>query len=130
MHQLLYISTATPNSVVSTDQILRISRTNNVRDDITGLLFFNGQRFLQALEGPENAIARTIARIRADARHRAIVVLSERTVEVREFGSWSMADASITTDSNILDRIATLVARASPNVQATFNSYARVRRAA
>ncbi len=130
MNQLIYISTVSPRVPIATEEILRVSRRNNARDGITGLLFFNGQRFLQALEGPQDAIERAIGRIRVDVRHRAIVVLSERIVTTREFGNWSMADASTTSEAETFDRVAALVAGASPNVQATFNGYARIRRAA
>ena len=130
MHQLLYISTVSPGATIAIDDILRASQRNNARDGITGLLFYNGKRFLQALEGSDEAIARTIGRIRADPRHRAIVILSERTVATREFGNWAMADASAGDEGEMLARVADLVSRASPTVRATFNSYARIRRAA
>lgn len=132
MLQLIYIST--PRGVVSAaelQRILLISRRNNARDGITGLLFFDGTRFLQALEGEEDVVADAFERIRADVRHMGVVTLSRREIEAREFGPWAMASrVSLEGDSAMLQRVAELVADASPAVQATFNSFAQMRRKA
>ncbi|KQN26538.1 activator of photopigment and puc with BLUF domain protein [Sphingomonas sp. Leaf33] len=132
MRQILYISTAAGKVAGDhADDILATSRRNNGADKVTGLLYFDGKRFLQALEGDEIAVSRALARIEKDARHRAIVILSDRTVEAREFGDWSMAYrvAGQETDQFIA-RVSDLVAGASPNVRATFTSFAEARRAA
>jgi hypothetical protein len=132
MLQIVYISTArgevTPAEV---QRILTTSRRNNGRDGITGLLFFDGKRFLQALEGEPARVEAAIARIRADARHGGVVVLSQRQVDAREFGEWAMASRGLpAADDAMLARVALLTAGAAPGVQATFNSFAQVRRAA
>ena len=92
MLQLVYISTArepvTPSLV---DAILAASRRNNAGAGVTGLLVVGGSRFLQALEGPDQAVLDTYARIRTDPRHGAMVLLSTRTIGQRMFGDWSMA---------------------------------------
>lgn len=132
MLQLVYISTA--RGIVTAADIQRIlgaSRRNNGRDGISGLLFFDGVRFLQAPEGDPDAVAATFERIRADPRHSGTVVLSRREVAVREFGSWATASrTAIEGESEMLDRVAALVADASPAVQATFTSFAEIRRKA
>lgn len=130
MLQLVYISTA--RGVVSAadlQRILLISRRNNARAGITGLLFFDGMRFLQALEGEPEQVDEAFARIHADVRHKAVVTLSRREIDEREFGPWAMASrVSLEGDSAMLARVAELVAEASPTVQATFTSFAQVRR--
>ncbi len=88
----IYISsvrTAPDASVVA--DILSVSQSNNRRDGLTGLLIFDGQRFLQYIEGPEDRVRARIAKIRADWRHHALVILSERTTDRRQFGGWDMA---------------------------------------
>lgn len=132
MRQVLYISTASGAVGGSdADAILATSRRNNTGDAVTGLLYFDGKRFLQALEGEPAAVDRALSRIEKDPRHRAIVVLSDRTVETREFGEWSMAYRAPGADPDgFLDRVSGLVATASPNVRATFTSFAEARRAA
>ncbi|GGB15724.1 hypothetical protein GCM10011380_01470 [Sphingomonas metalli] len=133
MHQLLYISTAREQAgaPIDADAILAVSRRNNVRDGVTGLLLYDGRRFLQVLEGEEADVVRVFDRISRDPRHRAIVILSRRTIEAREFGDWSMAfqrrdeDAAAT-----IARVASLSSGASPAVQGTFLGLAEMRRAA
>ncbi|MBW6532053.1 BLUF domain-containing protein [Sphingomonas citri] len=129
MLQLVYISTAVGQ--IATASILAESRANNTRDRITGLLFSDGRRFLQALEGEPAMVERAFARISADPRHRALVVLSRREVAQREFGDWAMAERVPGSDGEAFTRrVAALVANASPAVRATFDSFARLQRAA
>lgn len=127
MLQLVYISTAAKDAVCA--DILRTSRRNNGRDGITGLLYADGVRFLQALEGPEEAVEAAYARIKTDPRHKAQVVLSRREVEAREFGNWEMAERRPSQHGEaFIYRVEGLTAGASPNVRATFDSFMRVKR--
>ena len=129
MHQLIYISSAagTPDTAA----ILATSQVNNRRDGVTGLLYCDGTRFLQVLEGPEDAVAAAFSRIRRDPRHKASVLLSQREVAEREFGSWAMAERAAGESSEaFVDRVETLIAGADANVRATFAGLARLRRAA
>ena len=132
MLQLVYISTA--RGVVSAahlQNVLATSRRNNGRDGITGLLFFDGTRFLQALEGEPARVKAAFERIKSDGRHFAVVTLSSREIEEREFGPWAMASrTALEGDSAMLARVAELVAEASPQVQATFTSFAQIKRKA
>lgn len=128
MQQLVYISTS--RGPVDPDEVLAVSRRNNGRDGISGLLYGDGVRFLQVLEGPRHLVMAAFARIKADPRHRAIVVLSDREVAAREFGDWEMAFRTQVDGQAFVDRVSRLIARADVNVQATFASFARLDRAA
>ena len=91
MQRILYISTAREKlDDASLDGILRISRRNNAAVGVTGLLIVGGRRFLQVLEGPDDAVASVYDRISRDDRHFAVVRLSRKTIEARTFGAWSM----------------------------------------
>lgn len=131
MRQLVYISSIRRQVTVDPVTILAQSRRNNARARVTGLLFFDGKRFLQALEGEEAAVDTTFTRIQQDDRHHALVVLSNRVIEQREFGEWAMA-YSMPGEENAeaLARIVRLTANADPAVRATFEGFAKVRRAA
>lgn len=129
MLQLVYISSAV--EAKGTAAILAASRRNNGRDQITGLLYADGVRFLQALEGPEEMVETAFARIKADPRHRAIVILSRRHIEAREFGPWEMAQRAPGDEGDsFVRRVERLVAKASPGVRGTFDGFVQVRRAA
>ena len=91
MLQIVYISTARQLlTEAELQSLLAVSRRNNGAAEISGLLIAGGRRFLQALEGPEGAVAAAFDRIKADPRHFAVVPLSMKHVEAREFGSWAM----------------------------------------
>lgn len=70
--------------------IHQTARHLNALDGITGLLLFDGSRFLQIIEGSEAAIDNLVDRLRQDSRHSAFEVRDERSVERRSFADWSM----------------------------------------
>ncbi|MDG2535197.1 BLUF domain-containing protein [Sphingomonas sp. HITSZ_GF] len=131
MLQLLYISSARRNEVIDLDQLLAQAQRNNARDEITGLLYTDGRRFLQALEGPKTAVEDVFLRIIADPRHHALVLLSRRETTRREFGEWSMARRSFQeTQDQFGGRIAALCRDADPSIRGTFAGLVDVRDAA
>jgi hypothetical protein len=128
MIQFIYISTIARSVVArSADlgaDILTVSRRNNLQVGVSGILLQRGRRFLQALEGEPDAVNATVARIRADPRHIAIVALSERVVAERAFGDWAMASDREMAGDAVIARIDHLTRNAAPNVRAQFMSYA------
>ena len=125
MFQFVYISTQSRS--ITTDisaDILSVSRRNNDRAGVSGVLLQRGRRFLQVLEGERDAVMNAIARIRSDPRHMAIVALSERQLAKPEFGNWAMAsDRDMPADA-VVAKIDMLTRDAAPNVRAQFMSYA------
>jgi hypothetical protein len=127
--QIVYISSVV--GTVDTAAILATSRRNNARDGLTGLLYADGRRFLQVLEGEQLPLERRLERITADPRHRAVVVLSCRDIAAREFGNWAMAERVAGADADaFVGRVRTLIAGAAPSVRATFDGFVQIRRAA
>ncbi len=130
MLQIVYISTTRqPLSDAELRSVLAVSRRNNMAAQITGLLVSGGRRFLQALEGPEKAVAAAFERIKADPRHFAIVPLSIKHVETREFGDWSMAhEAGGSGGSDDLrSAVGALISTLSDkNLQAQFMGFAEI----
>ncbi|MEG3126019.1 BLUF domain-containing protein [Sphingomonas sp. GB1N7] len=91
MLRLLYISTArNPHDQIEVENILRVSRRNNLSANVTGLLMAGGKRFLQVLEGPEENVKATYDRICLDPRHFAAVALNRQICDERLFPGWSM----------------------------------------
>lgn len=127
MYQLVYISTRKGDfSVADREQVLSVSRRNNVRDGITGMLLYKGRRFLQALEGEESVVRRAFERIRQDPRHIAVVELSAAEVPAREFGMWSMAfeEPGSVGEARMLEQVDRLTERAGADTRAQFRNYA------
>lgn len=73
------------------NKIIEISKKNNADQGITGALLYNGGYFIQVLEGPDEAINKTLERIKQDSRHDSIRILSDHTFEKRRFSKWDMA---------------------------------------
>lgn len=127
LEQILYISTVCPGQCESLPSILATARRNNERNGITGLLMFNGKRFLQVLEGPVTAVEQTFDRIRQDPRHRAHVVLRRTAIAAREFGQWSMAfrNGWASEPGMQQDDISALTSAAHPNLRAELMAFAQ-----
>lgn len=90
-HQIVYLSRATrPVDDAELAQIEEIATFNNKRDGVTGLLAYDGTRFLQALEGGRDVLHRTLDRIRNDDRHASFDLITDRPVSAPEFGSFSI----------------------------------------
>lgn len=122
MLQLVYISSRrNRNEPIDLDALFAQAQSNNRRDEITGLLYTDGHRFLQALEGAKAAVEDAFLRIIADPRHHSLVLLSRRETARREFGEWSMARRSFGDTREIFaERIAALCRDADPSIQGTF----------
>ena len=91
MIELIYISRASIS--LASDEIFKIIETsarNNLRDDLTGFLIYADNRFFQVVEGPLASIDALMDRLKSDARHSSIEVLSRREMEARSFPRWRM----------------------------------------
>jgi hypothetical protein len=91
MFQLMYVSTsAWPLAHSDLNAILDISRANNRRYGVTGLLLHLDRGFLQILEGPKTAVTAVFDNIRRDHRHIGVRVLLVQDVPGRLFAGWTM----------------------------------------
>lgn len=70
--------------------ILMDARRANLRDDITGALICRADIYLQWLEGPEEQVRATIARIQRDDRHLEVTLHVAESVSERMFAEWAM----------------------------------------
>jgi len=96
------------------DALLEQARENNVQAGITGVLIAGGERFVQALEGADDAVHEVFSRIAVDRRHYDVRILADEPAHERRFGEWSMglrhADRGALDDFDA--RLADAVARA------------------
>ncbi|MBT2246419.1 MULTISPECIES: BLUF domain-containing protein [Sphingobium] len=132
MKRLLYISTARAIlPATELDELLLKSREANSRAGITGLLIVGGRRFLQVLEGADEAVFATYERIMRDPRHFALVKLHDKQVESRSFGTWDMGFEQLgiapeSTGGSLEDQVSAMVAPISdPTLRAYFTGFAK-----
>ena len=92
MYFLVYVSAAvTWFSESELRALLTSARFRNEHAGITGMLLYKDGNFMQALEGPEDAVRALYRRIEGDRRHRGLLVLDSGAQEARTFLLWSMA---------------------------------------
>lgn len=99
MLSLCYLSSATvPFTPAELDALLEKSRSNNLRDGLSGVLLYRDGDFLQVLEGPADAVRATYQRIGCDPRHSRIMMIDESDIETRSFADWSMGFRRLARD--------------------------------
>jgi hypothetical protein len=92
MRTTVYTSTAT-RDLTDDDlaELLRQCVRNNERAGLTGMLLYRDGRFMQVLEGPDDAVRDVFAVIAADARHAEVRLLLDEPIGDRAFPAWGMA---------------------------------------
>ncbi len=96
--RLMYASRAAAQvSHDATVSILKVSKLNNPKVGITGVLCFcETQRiFMQVLEGGRAQVSALYNRIVTDPRHTEVTLLSFEEVEERSFAGWSMGQVNM-----------------------------------
>lgn len=91
MKRIIYCSQSTYD--VSPDELIALlgqARASNSEAGLSGMLLYCSQSFLQVLEGDEDALQATYARISADDRHENLRLLQEVEVGARLFPDWTM----------------------------------------
>ena len=78
--------------------LLMTSRANNARLGITGMLLHREGRFIQVLEGPEEAVRARLAVIARDPRHTGVNTIVDEHVPDRLFPAWTMGYRAVTDD--------------------------------
>ena len=72
-------------------KIVKLARIFNNREKITGILIFDGFRFVQYIEGPSDALIQLSEKISNDNRHRNFNVrLISHSNHSRIFNEWSL----------------------------------------
>ncbi|MEL6688307.1 MAG: BLUF domain-containing protein [Pseudomonadota bacterium] len=90
--EIVYSSeTPTPLEADDIRALLEHARKKNTEWDVTGLLCYDHQRFLQIIEGETDVIMDLFHSIQNDPRHTNIRILHEGDIEERAFSDWKMA---------------------------------------
>jgi hypothetical protein len=90
--RLVYTSLAqgAPPSYNALAELLRVSRANNEKLGVTGVLCYAKGVYLQALEGDRDVVSRLYGKICHDRRHKDCQIVVCKSIERRRFGDWSM----------------------------------------
>lgn len=128
MYRIVYISTPKPDiGPADVAGILEAGRKNNIRNEITGLLVQDSRRFLQYLEGEQDAVETTFARISCDNRHLAIIPLKMGLIGRRQFPDWAMASRLVDIDNSLENTVAELVVNCDHDVATELLDFAKAR---
>ena len=105
--QLIYISTKNPLPPTEIFRIQEQAQRNNARKDLTGVLLFNRDFFLQCLEGERQEVTRSFTAIAADPRHRNVNLVHVSDIVERHYPDWSMGmlDADSPSLRRVLDDV-------------------------
>ena len=95
--RLLYTSQARVDlTEAEVIDILRVSRENNEKTRVTGILCYSKKDFIQVLEGPEKNVLKLYTKIIEDSRHQRCKLVSIDLSNKRIFESWSMGNITVT----------------------------------
>ena len=116
--QVCYIGQAAADlSAIGVQNIGDVSRRNNTRQHIGGVLIFDGTHFLQILEGETEPVLRTLCRINNDKRISGVSILASHAVEKRSFVSWGSPYRLTSPEETLLEINALLQAPLSRQIQ-------------
>jgi hypothetical protein len=104
LYHLVY--TSSPAKVFddsALEELLTMSREANSRFDVTGVLMYLPDSFIQLIEGPKQHITRLYANIKRDKRHLRVTTLREGPITDRFFSDWAMAFQRTATFKSPID---------------------------
>ncbi|WAT17659.1 BLUF domain-containing protein [Aurantiacibacter sp. MUD11] len=91
MLSLIYVSVASAGlTAADVTTLAERAAANNAKHDVTGMLAYNSQSFMQLLEGDGAHVLSIMRRIEQDDRHGSITYIRQHDREHRECPDWSM----------------------------------------
>lgn len=113
--RLFYASLATKTGAQrAITEILPIARDFNSKNNITGLLTFDGVHFTQVLEGPASVVNALMEKISQDPRHEQVRILYVSPVHMRDYSDWAMG---YVYDSNFVHDVENLLGIVRPDFE-------------
>ncbi|KRG73843.1 F420H2:quinone oxidoreductase [Stenotrophomonas chelatiphaga] len=96
LHAIAYVSQArSALSPQELDALLADATAFNRMAGVTGVLMFDGERFLQYLEGPRDGLDSVYGRVLNASIHHGVRQLAAGAVVMRWFPHWTMANRRI-----------------------------------
>ena len=91
LHRIIYLSSVSKDLTnEEVHNLLLLSKINNKKNNISGLLLFIDGNFIQVLEGDKDTINDLFQKIEKDTRHKNVTKVIEDTIESRQFENWDM----------------------------------------
>ncbi|MBN2892870.1 MAG: BLUF domain-containing protein [Bacteroidales bacterium] len=94
LYQIIYVSKRNCSEEEIT-KILDKSRENNQKINVTGLLLYTKDTFIQCIEGEKDEVNTLYDKIRKDERHSNPILISYKPIKNRDFPSWNMGEKKI-----------------------------------
>ena len=115
MHRIVYVSTANDLSEDDLAELLAEATAHNARDNVTGFLLYNGNNFLQLIEGEADRIGQLMARIEVDERHSGVVRLIDEEAADRCAPGWAMQQIAMNASPDLrLEGLLTVLPKLDP----------------
>lgn len=100
LHRLIYTSSRKNNCTeADIKQILLVSREDNAKRNVTGILLHSDKRFLQYLEGDKSTLEGLYNHIKKDDRHGGAMIRDFSPIANRSFGQWQMGFKDLSDES-------------------------------
>jgi hypothetical protein len=95
LYRMIYASTSTTGMSANDIQLLvSSSRTYNRKNDLTGVLAYNGRYFLHGLEGDGERLSELLIKILNDRRHIRVRLFRMEEIRERIWTEWAMGFAA------------------------------------
>ena len=102
MIRLVYVSTCAQNvQLVDVEAILRVAEARNAEREISGMLCWSGEFFLQCLEGERGPVTQCFSHIASDIRHHSVELIVSSPTTVRWFSSWGMGFTRLMSSNRV-----------------------------
>lgn len=90
LQRLIYISETDNPTTDVIQEIERQSVKNNSKVNITGILLFNADCYVQVLEGGRAAVSDLFNKIHNDSRHKRLEMVECSKIPHRSYAQWAM----------------------------------------
>ncbi len=102
---ICYISDSRINkSITDFNNLIRTAKTNNAKNNITGILVYKNNNFLQVFEGAPETVDTIFDKIRMDQRHQNIFKIIDTSIDQRIFEEYKFG-FTVVSDKNALQNL-------------------------
>ncbi len=100
LSHLVYVSNRKPNCTEEEiEKILESCKKNNPPLEITGVLLYSENKFIQLVEGEAKVIMDLYEKIKKDSRHTNPMMISYGPIKEKSFPSWHMGTKNISKNA-------------------------------